>query len=234
MIRVPEFFQGQTGTGQGGFTAQRMTAAIGEPVTVAFRSPIPLDTDLSVEADGDRWRLIDPSQPDVTILEASLWDQSFNTTEAVALPEAEAARGRFPLDASNHPAPMCWSCGLAEGSMRVHSGPLADGRWATPWRAPDWAVGADGAVDDASIWASIDCASGWYVSCSDDAIRHAVTVQLAVEVVIPLQPDVDYALVSWNGDYPPRWDGRKRGGAAELFDAAGNSVARARSFWVSI
>lgn len=233
-LRVPEYFQGQTGTGQGGFTAHRFTTAIGGALTVAFRSPIPLDTDLQVVAEADAWRLVDPAAPDVTILEATRWDEQFSTTTPVSVSDAEDARKLFPLDAKTHPAPKCWSCGLDEGSMRVHSGPLDDGRWATPWRAPSWALDEDGSVDEASLWASIDCASGWYVSCSAETIRHSVTVQYAVEVLEPLQPDTDYALVSWSGDYAPSWDGRKRGAAAEVFDSAGRSIARARSFWLSV
>jgi len=236
-IRVPEFFQGQTGMGQGGFTAQRFVQAIGEPLTVAFRSPIPLDTDLEIieraTPDGHpQWVLIDPAAPDVDVLLGTRWDRNYASTSPVGVDQAEAARGRFPHDEASHPAPLCWSCGLMPSSMRVHAGPLADGRWATPWRAPDWAVGDDGLVDHAAVWASIDCASGWYIGGLDG--RQVLTVQYAVEVTGPLVADADYALVAWSGDYPVEWDGRKRGAAAELFAADGTSVARARSFWLSV
>lgn len=232
MITVPEFFQGQTGMGQGGFTAQRFVQAIGQPVTVAFRSPIPLDTDLEIVELDDRWLLVDPASPDVAILEGTEWQASFASTSPISPAQAEAARGRFLHTESSHPAPLCWSCGMQESSLRVHAGPLGDGRWATPWHAPDWAVADDGSIDLASLWASIDCASGWYISGLDG--RATLTVQFAVEVHGELRANSPYSLVAWAGDYPAEWDGRKRGAAAEVFDADGVSVARSRSFWLSI
>lgn len=233
MIVVPTDRQGQTGTGQGGWTAQRLCAEVGEQLTVAFRRPIPLETELHVVPGDDGWALIDPENPDAAVLEGRPWLPDSPHTEPVDIATAADARTRFPIDASSHPAVHCFSCGYGREAIRVHSGRLDDGRWATPWRAPDWAVGADGTVDEAIVWASIDCASGWYVSLEGEQ-RHGVTVQLAVEISRPIEPATDYALVSWAGDYPSGWDGRKRGAACEMFDADGNSVARSRSFWVSM
>ena len=62
-IRVGTWFQGPTGSGQGGWTAHRLATAIGEPVTVAIRRPIPLDIDMTVIAVDDGWHLVDPAQP---------------------------------------------------------------------------------------------------------------------------------------------------------------------------
>lgn len=231
-ITVAEYFQGQTGTGQGGYTAQRFVHAIGKPLTVAFRSPIPLDTELEIVERDDRWLLVDPAAPTAAILEGTEWTPTFASTTAVSLAHAQAARTRFLHTEATHPAPLCWSCGLMPSSMRVHAGPLGDGRWATPWQAPGWAIGDDGSIDPASVWASIDCASGWYIGGLDS--RPSVTVQFAVEITATLVADQEYSLVAWNGDYAAEWDGRKRGACAELFDAAGTSVARARSFWLSV
>jgi len=47
-IRVPTSRQGQTGLGQGGYTAHAFANSIGEPVTMALKSAIPLETDLDV------------------------------------------------------------------------------------------------------------------------------------------------------------------------------------------
>lgn len=231
-ITVPEFFQGQTGMGQGGFTACRFVQAIGEPLTVAFRSPIPLETALDVIELNDRWLLVDPAAPDVSILEGTRWEANYSATTAVSVAEADRARNGFVHDETTHPAPLCWSCGLTPTSMRVHAGPLDDGRWATPWRAPDWAIDDGGAIDPAAVWASVDCATAWFIGGVE--ARRVLTVQYAVEIASELRAGEDYALVAWAGDYPDGWDGRKRGGAAELFDGDGRSVARSRSFWLSV
>ena len=57
--------------GQGGFTCHQFVEAIGEPVTVALRSPIPLETGLDVVHLDDCWHLVDPSDPGTVILEAT-------------------------------------------------------------------------------------------------------------------------------------------------------------------
>ena len=78
----------------------------------------------------------------------------------------------------------------------------------------------------------MDCACGWYTSHSGSTQGEGLTVQFAVDIVEPLDPDGEYALVAWHGDHHPDWEGRKRGAAAALFDAAGRLVAQSRSFWV--
>ena len=132
--------QGQTGMGQGGFTCHQFVEAIGEPVTVALRSPIPLETGLDVVHLDDCWHLVDPSDPGTVILEATRWDVDYPSTNAVTIEEAAVAREAFPLTADTHPAPHCMSCGLGEHSLHVHAGPLGDGRWATPFRLPNWSL----------------------------------------------------------------------------------------------
>lgn len=206
--------------------------AIGEPVTVALRSRIPLETDLDIVHQKDRWHLVDPADPGTVILEATRWEPDYASTDPVSIEQAAAARQGFPLTREDHPAPHCLSCGLSEQSLRAHAGPLGDGRWATPLSLPSWAL-VDGAVDMSLVWMAMDCSCGWYISHSAPR-RQALTVQFAVDVHARIEPDTDYALVAWNGDYEPGWDGRKRGAAASLFDADGNCVAQSRSFWVSL
>ena len=215
-----------------GYTCHEFVQAIGEPVTVALRSRIPLETDLDIVHREDRWHLVDPSDPGTVILEATRWSADYPTTTPVSIEQAADARGGFPLTAEEHPAPHCLSCGVGDDSLQVQAGPLGDGRWATPLRLPEWAV-VDGAVDMSLVWMAVDCSCGWYIGHSMPAPGQAVTVQFAVDVIAPIEPETDYALVAWHGDYSPRWDGRKRGAAAALFDSAGNLVVSSRSFWVS-
>lgn len=218
--------------GQGGFTCQRFVAVIDEPVTVALRSPIPLETELEVVQRDDRWHLIDPADPATIILEATLWDPNYASCDAVSIDDAGAARDAFSLTAETHPAPHCMSCGIHDRSLNVHAGPLGDGRWASPLRMPEWSL-IDGEVDVSLLWMAMDCSCGWYISQSGPDHRKAVTVQFAVDIHEPIAPETDYSLVAWNGDYDSGWDGRKRGSAAALFDAAGTQVASSRSFWVA-
>ncbi len=234
-IRVGSWYQGPTGTGQGGWTAHRFAERIREPVTVALRAPIPLDTDLTIVETGDEhdrgWELVTGDRAPIML--AARWDPSFPETEPVAIDEANAARARFGATVPEHPVPYCFSCGLQRDSMRVHAGPLGDDRFATDWTVPDWAVRPGGGVDEGALWAALDCCAAWWVGYSRDA-RTALTVQYAVEVLAPLEPAADYSLVAWAGDDDAEWDGRKRRAASAAFAADGTCVARSVSLWVSV
>lgn len=217
--------------GQGGWASYELAQAVSQPVTISLQSPIPLETDLDVVQVGDDiWRLVDPASPEIVILEANPWRPVYPETEPVSITDAQRAREAFPLSADEHPAPHCVSCGLGERSLGVHAGPLGDGRWATPFRVPDWSL-VGGKADEGMLWMAMDCACGWYTQHSDPPQR-GLTVQLAVTLHEELKPNTDYALVAWNGDHPPRWDGRKRGAAAALFADDGTCIAQSTSFWV--
>lgn len=235
-IRVGNWYQGPTGVGQGGWTAQRFVERTEGPVTVALRAPVPLETDLTVirsnsdDSDGD-WELVAPDH--TTIMIANSWNPSFPHTDPVGPDRARAARDRFADTVTEHPVPYCFSCGLQHDSMRVHAGPLGDDRFATDWTVPAWAVRADGGVDAGVLWAALDCCAAWWVGYSR-APRTALTVQYAVEVLRLLEPAATYSLVAWAGDDDGEWDGRKRRAASAAFADDGTCVARSVSMWVSV
>ena len=236
-ITIGSWFQGPTGSGQGGWTAQRFAERLDGPATFAIKAPVPLDTELTVVADdGGRRLLADQSgEEPAIVMTAEPWVPRFPTTAAVSIEDAAEARARFDSLVDEHPVPFCFSCGTQQDSMRVHAGPLDDdhhGRFATDWRVPDWAVSDDGRLDEGALWAALDCTAAWYVGYSRKP-RLALTVQYAVEVLEPLKPGATYALVGWSGDHDPDWDGRKRHGASAAFAADGTCVARSVSFWIA-
>jgi len=233
-IQIGSWFQGPTGSGQGGWTAHRFTQQIDGPVTTAIRAPVPLDTDLRVARRDNEWLLIEDSPQDsVTIMVARPWDPVFSDTEPVSVADARSARSTFSDLVSDHPVPYCFSCGTQHDSMKVHAGRLDDGRFATDWSAPQWAIGKSGAVDLGALWAALDCTAAWYVGYSRE-VRALVTAQFAVEVTGQIEPDTTYSLVSWPGDHPAEWDGRKRHAASAAFAPDGTCVARSASFWIAL
>jgi hypothetical protein len=233
VIRIPSRFQGPTGQGQGGWSACQLAQTIDEPVTIRIAAPVPLETDLEVRRHPGRWRLIEPNgDPNKFILEATPWEPAFPSTPPITVEAAAQARNGFVYAKDGHPVPFCFSCGLHEQSMEVHAGAIGDGRVATYWRPPAWAVDASSVVAPGVIWGALDCAAGWYVS-ADGSGMLAFTVQYAVEIVRPIVPGAHYAIVAWNGDGPPEWQGRKRTAASAAFDEQGNLVAQSKSLWVA-
>lgn len=235
-ILIPTWSQGQTGRGQGGWTSARFEEAVGRPLSVALRSPIPLDCELDVvDAGGDSWAVgFDDGDRWRVVLEGRPAGRSFGVTDVVDVELATQARARADVDPSRHVAPLCFSCGIQHDSMRVHAGPLHDGtgRFATDWTPPArWADG-HGHVDAATVWAALDCASGFYVGGNPTG-RSGVTVQYEVELLAPVRADEPHVIVAWSGRWPGEWDGRKRGAGSCVFDAEGRLLARSDSFWVA-
>ena len=235
-VRIHPQFVGPADCANGGWSAWLLATQIGEPVTVALRSPIPLGVDLTITDVDGSWQLVDTTiatRP-TTVLSASRWTPNFPATDAISIDDARAARTRFPYTAEEHPASQCFSCGVGDDSMRTHAGPLLDGRVATDWTVPTWAVLGQEQTAEGALWAALDCTSAWFVCGGGDERRAAFTVQFACEVLAPLAVDVTYALVGWGGDVDRGWDGRKREAASAAFDPDGNCVARSVSLWVSV
>lgn len=233
-IVVPTWAQGQTGIGQGGWTSARFEQSVGQSLTVSLRSPIPLETELSVTStapdhwlagfdDGGGWRLV---------LEGRPAPRQFASTDPISIESGAEARSRFR--STDHPAPLCFSCGTHPASMCVHNGPLLDGtgRFASDWTPPAWVGDHSGVVGATTTWAVLDCASGFYVG--QDADRPAgVTVQYEVEILGDIFVDQPHVVVAWNGLHEAGWNGRKRGAGSCIFDASGALLAQSTSLWVA-
>lgn len=235
-IIVPETSQGVTGLGQGGWTSARFVDAVGQPLRLSLRAPIPLDTSLDVVGADGAWHLM---SGDTLIMEGTAPLRQFGDLDAVSVEDARAARERFNTEESTHQAPRCFSCGLGPASMRVHPTELTDGsgRFATDWHPPAWTADENGHVANTTLWASLDCAAGFYVSGhpldgSNPNARGALTVQYEVEVVAPVVADREHVIVSWHGRWQADWDGRKRGAGSAVFDSDGTLLARSDSLWV--
>jgi hypothetical protein len=232
---IGSWFTGPAGRGQGGWTAAKLAERIGRPVMVWLRAAVPLDTELEIVELAGSWQC---RRAETVVLDARPWTPDIPDTGSVTVEEAADARTRFPFTPEDHPVPTCFSCGTRPDGMGVHAGPLAgaDGdevRFAADWTVPNWALGDDGQVDPAVLWAALDCTSGFY-ACCHPRFRSAFTAGYAVEVVRRPEPGETLALVAWPGDGEPDWDGRKRTAAGIAFDPAGQVVARARSFWIAV
>ncbi len=225
---VGQWFQGPTGSGQGGLAAERFERIAGQPLSVRLRAPVPLMRELVVtEDDGVFFAKVG----ELVVMTAEIGDDLVVDTPVVAVRDAKTARTRTPMNANNHPVPVCFSCGLDPSSMHVHAGPLNDGRFATDWTVPDWAVNRDGWVDPGALWAALDCTAAVYVGFSPIE-RPAVTAQYQVQVLRQPEPGETLSIVGFDND--GEWDGRKRHAASMAFDDSGAAVALSQSFWIAL
>lgn len=241
-LTIPVWAHGRPGMGQGGWGSGSFAQAIGEPVSIALRAPIPLETPLAIEVDDEGWNLVRGDSVDrAVIMRAHREIIDPVDTPPVSLDQAFAARDRFDTSPDAHEARTCFSCGLAPDSMQVWPGPLNDGtgRVATVWTPRSDRADDKGHVDPRVVWTTLDCTSGFYVGQpdpddADGERRHGLTVQYSVRQFGPVVAEQPHVLVGHHGRHRAGWDGRKRGAGASLFDAEGTLLAYADSFWLSV
>ncbi|MEO5577276.1 MAG: hypothetical protein ABIR67_13710, partial [Gaiellaceae bacterium] len=150
-LTIERRYRGPLDSGNGGYTAGLLAAAVGGPAEVTLRLPPPLDRPLTVAEEGGRIRLLDGA---VLVAEAQPAAPEVDPPEPVTLAEAEDAASRH-VRFGGEKFSECFSCGARpDDGLCIHVGPVA-GRdlHAAPWRARE--------VSPEVVWAAIDCAGAY-------------------------------------------------------------------------
>lgn len=160
-LRVAARYCGPPGSANGGYVCGLVADAIGQLVTVRLLKPPPLDTDMTLHADGDcGWHVALGAQRLAEARPATLDD--LVPPAAVSHVEAlEASRHAPWSDSAQHPCPGCFVCGplRARGDgLRLFAGPVRGQTLvATGW-SPDESLGrGNGQVAPEFIAAALDC-----------------------------------------------------------------------------
>ncbi|MFD2351893.1 hypothetical protein ACFSTC_25385 [Nonomuraea ferruginea] len=144
----------------GGWLSGLLAGELGAtgPVEVTLRAPAPVETPLRVAHAPDGLGLF---AGDRLLAEARPAAGDPVPPPAVSLRAAAEAERRFPGHRS-HPFPGCFVCGLREDGLRVHPGPTADPEiFAATWFADPELTGGQEVLPPASVWAALDCPTGW-------------------------------------------------------------------------
>ncbi|MGC5309515.1 hypothetical protein [Micromonospora zamorensis] len=214
-MRIESRYNGPPGSGNGGWSAGVFATETGgsEPVEVTLRRPPPLETELTL-VDG---AVRDPSGELVAeVRPAGVVDA---VVPPVDLATAVAAAAHFP-GLVEHPFPGCYVCGpqRADG-LRIFPGRLPDGRTAAPFRAPEQ-------VNEATVWAALDCPGGWAVLAPG---RPYLLGRIAA-VVTALPGPGDECVVT--GELLGV-DGRKALVRTSLYGPDGALLGAARATWIA-
>jgi hypothetical protein len=214
-MRIARRFNGPPGSANGGVTAGRLAAYVGAAaVEVTLRRPPPLDVDLRVDAAGGSARLLDG---DVLVAEAVPSAVEVDAGPPVGLDQAAATV--FP-GRDRHPFPTCYVCGTARADgLRVHPGPLGDGRVAGVW--------TPATEDPVPVWAALDCPGGW---AGDLTGRTLVLGRIALERHGEVRPGEPHVVVGWTTG----GEGRKVQAATALQAADGSLLALSRATWLAV
>lgn len=226
-ITVERRFQGIEGIAQGGHLAGMVASSIDDDIAIAFRSPCPLETPLTLEQLDGRHQL---RWEDTVVLEAVPDDSTPEPPDFVAWEAAVIARDWAENQTHVQAVTTCFSCGSGPDTLRVHAGTVVGtSLYASPLVLPPWTA-IDGIVERRFLWAPIDCAAGWRVSIGKDS-RPALTGRLRVTVHCDVSPGEPLVVVA---DADTNWDGRKRTARSAIYRVDGSLVAASVSLWIAL
>ena len=232
-ILIPRRFCGPPDRGNGGVTAGLLAAAIDGSAEVTLRRPSPLESELTVAADGEGFVLRDG---DETVAEAVSAVVEVDAPAAIPLAEARDAAASSPVVAHPewHPFPSCFVCGVgreAGDGLRVFPGRLgAREVFAAPVVFPSDLADADGRVPAHLCWAALDCPSS-FVMYMDGTRPTTAYVLGRIAARIDRRPAVGAPVVALS--WPLGLDGRKLFSASALYEGD-ELLAVARATWISV
>ncbi|HKK35254.1 MAG TPA: hypothetical protein VJ994_03080 [Paracoccaceae bacterium] len=230
-------FRGPNHSGNGGYVAGVVAAAVGPSAVVTLRKPIPLETPLTLERTAEGARLM---QGALLLGEAAPDPGPDDAPGPVPLDLARAASARPLIEDAAHAAPHCWVCGPHAPAHALHirtgatglapgAGPPA----AAVWNPQPEHAGADGLVDAVHLWSALDCPSGVAAMAAGTAPIDAQYLLLGrIAARIERRPPLGAPLVV-TARAAGR-DGRKRFAESAVHDAEGNRLALARAIWFEI
>ncbi len=230
-VVIPRRFRGPENSGNGGYSAGAVAAALGLPLgpaEVTLWRPPPLDVRLPAVLDADGVRV---ESAEGTVAEARPAPLELDIPEPVGRDEAAEASHDCPW-LVDHPYPQCFVCGTERpDGLRIFPGPVAGRRVAAaPW-VPDATVCADdGGVRPEVVWASVDCPSLFGYGCFDEWPTLMLLGRFTARVLRLPRRGEPCVVMGWALGR----DGRKYDTAAALHTAEGELLAASRALWITL
>jgi hypothetical protein len=226
-VTIARRFNGPPGSANGGYACGIVAKMMDGPAKVRLQRPVPLDTELVLEHDGDAIQL---RHGDLTIAMATAGEVKCVPPSAPTLDAARRAGGAS-TDEKRHPFPTCFVCGplrAAGDGLRIFPGPIAQDDCACVWTPGRELAGTRG-VDSLYVWAALDCPTGWAVQAAAQG-RVAVLGTFAVEQLEEVALDVPHILTAWRLGQ----EGRKHFAGGALWTADQRLLAVAEATWIEV
>jgi acyl-coenzyme A thioesterase PaaI-like protein len=228
-IRIERRFRGPPETGNGGYVAGLVAAALGgSNCTVTLKSPPPIDEDLTLTTEDATATLM---WDDSVVVTASSEPVEIEVPPPPSVTDARDAEPRF-AGHSHHIFPGCFVCGpeRAEGDgMRIFPGRMHDKahRVAATWTPDETVTDDEGLVRPEFLWAALDC-PGYFAAGEQAGMallgRMSAVLHRRVHAGEPL------VVTGW----PIDAEGRKHRVGSALHDANGELVAAAKATWITL
>lgn len=221
-------FRGPPDSGNGGYSAGIAASYLDGPARVTLRAPVPLDTRMDVQHEGDRilftshGRLImeaERGSPDGDVPTPPSFD------EVAALPLA-------PMTGDDHVNPGCFVCGPAhETGLRLFPRQVDGiGTVAVPWEPEPGLRYHDGLVGRPYLYGALDCPSAWSAGAGVDV---GPTAMLLGRMTARIERNVEVGEQLVISAWPIGSEGRKRY-AGTAVHAGDELIAFAQTTWITL
>ncbi len=230
-VTIDGRFCGPPGLGNGGYVCGVVAAPIakgpGGAVEVTLRRGTPVDRPLVLDETPDGVTL---SADDGVLVSARPAPLALVAPTPPSFARAQDAAARYPGFA-HALYPRCFGCGAARADgdgLRVMAAPFDDSEMlAAAWVPSAAFADARGRVDDAFLWAALDCSGGW-VAIGRENRRSVLLGRFTAQLIAPVQAGEPCVVLAW----PLGVDGRKRSAGTAVFGADGTLAALARAVWI--
>lgn len=226
-VSIPRRFNGPLDSGNGGYCSGVVAGFVDGPAEVSLRSPVPLETQLEVIADGDgSVRMADGETLVAEAHPAAPLDIQVPAT--VSIDDARAAMRSY-RGLETGPFCRCFVCGRArEDALGVFAGRV-EGRdlVASTWTPPAALADGDGNVRPEVVWAVLDCPT-YFAAHVDDDLSLSFLVRLTARIDAPVVAEREHVVIAW----PIESEGRKRRAGSAVMTGEGETLAVADALLV--
>jgi len=232
-ITIEGRFHGPPDSGNGGYACGLVAGQVSGQVTVALRSPPPLDTPMTI-AEPDAEGVVAVHAGATLVATATPGRVTHDAPPAeVDLSAAEDATTRYWGFHNDHIFPTCWVCGPERDDgdgLRIFPGAVPGapaGLVAAPWTPAEELDDGTGGVAPAHVWAALDCPS--YFGLADAPV--AVLGSLAATQHAPFALGEPHVVLGWSAG---QRQGRRIPAASAILTGDGRLVASAAATWVQL
>jgi hypothetical protein len=239
-VVIEKRFCGPPKSANGGYVCGLLAAHIDGHAEITLLAPPPLDQRLDIVASEHSVEL---RREETALATGRRVRIDVPEIPITSFSEAEDAARRSPHDESRHPLPMCFVCGPARvdgDGLRIIPGPLPlrpgckTGTLAAPWVPYSNLASEDGAVASESIWAALDCPTGFAgVGARHLGMSGAETIllgRMSARIDRRPYPGDRCIIVAW----PTGRDGRKLFANSALLSSEGEILAVAQATWLLV
>lgn len=225
-ITIDPRFNGPPNSGNGGYAAGAISAALGRAVRVRLRKPLPLGTSFTIVPRGvDEWAL---QHGEDVLANVSAATVELDVPRSPGFEAALAASRNYPSP-EDHDLPHCFVCGPARApgdGLRVFAAAVPGTQLvAAPW-APDRSLAEGDRIRPEFIWAALDC-PGAFATGSNKAM---LLGEIAARIDRRPQIDERCVVIGWL----IAADGRKYKVGTAVYGANGDLCAAALSTWIEL